>query len=949
MTAVALGQGLQITEDKLRVPPGTLQDCFNYEVAYHSGYRRIDGFLRFDGRPEIEDLATYRDLVKEIPNGPAYGLHFFADRARNISSLYGIVEAERLEIEDRAISPELLNTPGQRAEIYLGGQRTGIPNTWILEPNASFAGESRSLMEVLTTESATIGFISAYTRVEVEGGQNIPAADAQVESGDWLGTVRGVEVISGDETNSDVKAILWVEDDNQEFVQVGAQIFLQGTLDSVGFLVSKSGYSNNGNLAGSSVAVATDLDPSVNKGVILRSTEQGWEPIQPAYEATFTNGTNEPANVYLGGLQVSAAETPQPLDSLPAGTATFNSTGKVAWDKNGAALAGAIAADDGTFAVAELTAAGQSTELLRLSNFNPDIDDLDEVTGMEVEVVAEKTGGTSEVKFELMTSTSSFHVGSRGLNAVVEAKATFTLGSPNDLWGAADSEAFKNGLRDSLFRIYVSFKTDDDTDLPASVRVYSVRMTVYLREGSLASRVYIRSNSADQEARVLFFSLSDGKWADNDAEGSMTFARLANPALIQPNAEVRTGPGGTGDLIARLQSALNPVRLPSRARMDERQSRFQFITTNYFAAGRLTAVYGVTGAGPAFTFNNQYLFNIRTGRTEDEPRHVARHADLLALGYDNGDADFSVPGRPDLFDGILGAFSIGFGRRITGMLPLAGEALGVWTEDSTHIVKGATSNLVQQQVIAPTTGAIEYTVADMGIPVFCDFRGLNTLQATQQYGDFDLGRLSKDIRAWLLPRIQSQDQRPVLAQPVRKKNQYRLWFADGQILTMTWLEDQVPRFTFQKWSIGEDTATVLAATGGVGVDAESVAFASFNESDYVYKIDHTDTFDGSPITASFVLNPMHVHGPGRYQRINVGHVHGIASGEFEIQTRIGVNYQPPSPQISRCKMSGAPGFAKFRHKARGRDFAIEVKTVGAAEHTIQVLEFPDLSIRKMER
>ena len=140
-----------------------------------------------------------------------------------------------------------------------------------------------------------------------------------------------------------------------------------------------------------------------------------------------------------------------------------------------------------------------------------------------------------------------------------------------------------------------------------------------------------------------------------------------------------------------------------------------------------------------------------------------------------------------------------------------------------------------------------------------------------------------------------------------------------------------------------------APVGGVGVDAESVAFASFNESDYVYKIDHTDTFDGSPITASFTLNPMHVHGPGRYQRINVGHVHGIASGEFEIQTRIGVNYQPPSPQISRCKMSGAPGFAKFRHKARGRDFAIEVKTVGAAEHTIQVLEFPDLSIRKMER
>jgi hypothetical protein len=429
----------------------------------------------------------------------------------------------------------------------------------------------------------------------------------------------------------------------------------------------------------------------------------------------------------------------------------------------------------------------------------------------------------------------------------------------------------------------------------------------------------------------------------------MTFGQLANPALIQPNAEVRTASGGGGDLICRLQSALTPIRLPSKALMDERQSRFQFITTNYFAAGRLTAVYGVSGAGPAFTFNNNYLFNIRTGRTEDEPRHIARHADLLALGYENGDADFSVPGRPDLFDGLLGAFTTGFGRRITGLLPLAGEALGVWTEDSTHIVKGKTSDQVQQQVIAPTTGAIEYTVADMGIPMFCDFRGLNTLQASQTYGDFDMGRLSGGIRAWLLPRIQSPAQRPILAQAVRKKNQYRLFFADGQILTMTWLEDRVPRFTFQKWTVNDAPATVLAVTEGVDVDAESVAFASFGQSSYTYKLDHGSDFDGLPITASFTINPLHVRSPSKVKRINVGHVHGITDGEVLVQTQMGTNYRTPSVQTNNCRMSGNPAFAKFRHKARGRDFSLKVTTVGAPEHTLQVLDFPDLSLRNLER
>lgn len=961
MTAIPLGAGLEITEDKLRVPAGTLSDCENYEIAYHSGYRRIDGFKRFDGRPELEDLAAYRALVKEIPGGPAYGLHFFADRARNISSLYGIVEAERVEVTGRAISPELLNTPGQRAEIYLGGLRTGIPNTWILEPNASFAGEPRELIEVLTTTEASIGFISAYTRVEVRSGQNVPTAGQQITDGTWLATVRGVEIISGTAVTGDLRMILWVENDTQDFVPVDSELVLQGTTDRVGYLVDMSGYSSNGNIVGSIEGVATDLDASVNKGVIVRSTERGWQPIDQSYEAAFNAGTKEPANVYLGGLQVSATETPQPLEPVVASTAAFvpNPT-KIDWDLNNAALAAAIDADDGTFTDAIFPTVGTVTERIELSGFGLAIDELDEVTGMAVEVVAEKPVGTWVVRTDFIASSSPNHNSIRGSGTeIVTAKGTYTFGSANDLWGAANGEALKQGLNSSQFKVFVSFRCDDGADLPATIRLHAVRVIVYLREGSLASRVYIRSGGTDYEARVLFYSVSDGKWetaagdppvtSGGDAEGTMTFGQIDNPALIAANSEVRTAPGGGGDLIARLKEPLSPIRLPSKSRMDERQSRFQFITTNFFAAGRLTAVYGVSGAGPAFTFNNNYLFNIRTGRTEDEPRHVARHSDLLALGYDNGDADFSVPGRPDLFDGLLGAFTTGFGRRITGMLPLAGEALGVWTEDSTHIVKGATSDQVQQQVIAPTTGAIEYTVADMGIPIFCDFRGLNTLQASQSYGDFDLGRLSGSIRAWLLPRIQSQAQRPILAQPVRKKNQYRLYFADGQILTMTWLEDRVPRFSFQKWSIGEQTATVLAVTGGVDINAESLTFGSFNQSSFAYKLDDGPDFDGTAINAFFTINPLHVKTPSMKKRINVGNIHGIAEGSFSIQTTMAVDYGNPSPQINLARMSGNPAFAKFRHKARGRDFSLTVRTEGAPEHTIQVLDFPDLSLRNLER
>lgn len=963
MALIPATTGLDLTEDKLRVDPGTLQDCLNYEVAYHSGYRRIDGFLRYDGREEMDDLDAYRDLVQEVPGAPAYGLHFFPDRAANRSWLYAVVEAIRVEVDTREIDAALLNVPGQRCEIYVGTDPEGLPNAWILEADASFAGDDRDLMELLAFADTPQGNIRAYTRVDVENGVNMPDPGDQIENpdGDWLATVRGVEVISGTAVENDIVAVLWVEADTQGFVPPGTTLVNQTTTDDVGDLVEMTGYSENGSLAGSTVAVATDLDPSVPKGALIRATDRGWEPIQRTYEAKFKQGTNEPTNVYSAGSQISADETPEALPGTSANSATFDNDGTdVHWDKNGSALRDALEADDGTWAEAEFADDEERTEHIKVINFAPDIDDLDEVTGAEVEIVCERSEGQADVALHEVTSTNG---AKRGQGTVVDTKETITVGSPLDLWGASSSEQFKTNLESAgfgwLFRFNVS-----GSDFPTKVRVYQVRLTVYLREGSLESRVYLRSGGEDMEARVLYVHEDSGKWADNDVEGVITLARIDNPALVAGNAEIRTEPDGGGNLVAKLDGELTPIRLPSRERMIERRSLFQFVNTNFFAAGRLAAVYGVSGADHAFTFNNQYLFRIRTGRTEDEPRHIARHADRLALGFENGDADFSVQTQPDLFDGALGAFTIGFGQRVTGMLPLTGQTLGVWTESSTHAVKGSTQEQVIQQVVVPTSGAIEYTVADMGIPVFCDFRGINTLAASQQYGDFDLGRLSRSIRAWLLPRLQDArdhgEKRPIRAEPVRKKNQYRLYFADGEILTLTWLEDQKPRFTWQRWWLDENKTplTILSATTGVDEDNQSVSFVTFEDSNYVFRADHGDSFDGQPIEAHITFNPTHVNGPSKNFRLNVGHVHAVTRGEVELSTQIGTNYRIPSGYTAKCTVGEAgaeadrPSFGKFRHKARGRDFALKIASEGGdgvSPHTIQVIEFPDLVERKLER
>lgn len=55
----ALQGGLDLVTPAISMPPGRVFDSKNYEPAISGGYRRIDGFERFDGRPSPTDSAKY--------------------------------------------------------------------------------------------------------------------------------------------------------------------------------------------------------------------------------------------------------------------------------------------------------------------------------------------------------------------------------------------------------------------------------------------------------------------------------------------------------------------------------------------------------------------------------------------------------------------------------------------------------------------------------------------------------------------------------------------------------------------------------------------------------------------------------------------------------------------------------------------------------------------------
>jgi len=421
------------------------------------------------------------------------------------------------------------------------------------------------------------------------------------------------------------------------------------------------------------------------------------------------------------------------------------------------------------------------------------------------------------------------------------------------------------------------------------------------------------------------------------------------------------------------------------------------ISYNFFASEDRNAIYGVNGAGPAFWYDGTTLDFILTGVElgTDKPRHIAPHLHRLALGYIWGEVYVSEPGEPTEYDGVDFAATFGFGDKITGLMPTAGDVLAVFTESATHALAGAAgddANPPRQNVINHKVGAIEYTVQNIGNrPVFASFRGIETLETMDQFGDLFTAPLTYDVSPWLLDRLQSAagvettDKSVVNSVVVRNKNQYRLFFADGYVLTLTYVgPEKEPQNTTQQYWFNDDRAQyarVFATASGVSTRGQDHAFFSTEErrstpgvsaqvatpqTDYVYEIDRGRSFDGSPIEASFTLT----HNFSEQQqasmatkRDNIIHMHGTVAGYASLRLSRSVNYEEldtpvlpyedayfgsldhPPEEVPR------PKYTKGRVTARGFAVSISVSHKSAIEfpHNVQLVTFLDDTATRMNR
>lgn len=549
--------------------------------------------------------------------------------------------------------------------------------------------------------------------------------------------------------------------------------------------------------------------------------------------------------------------------------------------------------------------------------------------------------------FANFTETHDETVGSeRKVRWTKNAESTLTFGSSSDLWGLSTltrartvDAGFTVGFRGRVDcgQTSVPGNTTDNFLIYRPLLDYITLQITYVTD----SVRYWFSDGTGSSGNVIrgdlvYYTTVEGTFQGGDAAGNMQLINVTKTSgtkwNIQDNMTIHTSDAvsaATQVGVVNQAAGMTYNGLPGLDAILDADARYEFITANFYGTDGLDGMYGVSGAGKAFSLNTflngesspvdqEYIVKITTNPLDEEgdvPRHVAFHHYALALGFSSGIVRLSVLGEPENFNGGEGAAEVGVGDKVTGLLPMRGMTLGVFCDNSIYGIVGTDADNYTTQTLSPNTGAIEYTVVDTPAgPMFCHPGGISTFDQTAAYGNFQGSRISKAVTPWIRPRmvrytdLESTDTSSgvACALPVRAKNQYRLFFRDGKVLNYTINPDKPPAPTFSTYYIGQTAVSEtdkylvpLAWSSQMddrGVERIHVshysATSDISEANslYVYELERGWGFAGKFIPAFFATNWYHKD-PWKEATLKNVRVDGLSLGYGSATISVAKDYE----------------------------------------------------------
>jgi len=686
-TLTPLAKGLDLKSPALLAEPGSLLSCLNYEVTSQMGYRRLDGFVPYDGKPTLKDFEGAKYWSRLV----------------------------------------ILNDSGDLEDLP-------ITDTFILDDDGNHIGWCLSLEEGEAEDTVVLEFISFLGDPNISG-----TVDGTVTFyADVTAPLTEISIPNTALNTLETSVRELVAANTEESIAVGLH-WHRDHLYGVFPLVC--------------IAFQCDSPVEITAGTSLVTTLPDAMPL-----------------VVLDKIVTSDTEEVGFIICLQTGTGEYEAPTNNTYELSGGVDGGADPVYHQTGSLAGITSL--AAHLWKATRQSP-----------YVEGTFTGGGGWNPLSFTYAVHTD-----------IALAAGPYTL------------KAIKRG-----------YAPDEATRIRFNSTVETILEDFYVVSGdpnTETARVILQVAPAAEDVLVPF-SVLESEWAVELSEAVDPLDwNVIGDTVSRPRLVFLAGVMEGVDEVTyfdTVDTVAPTVEENILTGLSHSPSKYTWKSANFFATEATDAFYGCSGAGRAFACTPYTLPNSGYAGTyswiytqpiadKDKPRHVENHNQHLMLGFGPGSVQTSVVGEPTNYQGVEGAAEIGVGDRVTGLLALSGSTTAIFCESSIWALQGQTLDNFNTQILSPNVGAIEYTVANFGTPGFLNQYGISTLEQTASYGDFEAGSVSQMVSPWLVARCYlpypNADfyEGVVCAMPVRKKNQYRVFFNDGDCLIMTLTEDG-PAFT----------------------------------------------------------------------------------------------------------------------------------------------------------